>query len=101
MDFGQNLKKVMRERGMTQEQLAKRINVERSLISKYCTDECTPSLENFKAIVECLNVSSDYLLFGKKKYYFELARILSELTPREFLILKEAITLLKKIFNRF
>ena len=99
MELGQNLKKVMKEKGMTQEQLAKRINVERSLISKYCTDECTPSLENFKLISESLNVSSDYLLFGKKRDYFELARILSKLTPNERLIIKEVITLLKKIIN--
>ncbi|MBQ7671330.1 MAG: helix-turn-helix domain-containing protein [Clostridia bacterium] len=61
MDFSTRLKKLRNQEGITQEQLAKAIGVERSSVGKYETGTM-PSLEILSQIASYFNVSVDYLL---------------------------------------
>lgn len=62
MTFGEKLKKARKEAGLTQEQLAERINVSRSAVAKWETDKGMPDINNLKVISELVDVSVDYLL---------------------------------------
>lgn len=62
MTFGEKLKKARKEAGLTQEQLAERINVSRSAVAKWETDKGMPDIKNLKVISELVDVSVDYLL---------------------------------------
>ena len=62
MIFGQKLKELRRKHKITQEQLAKIINVERSSIGKYESTNTIPSKETLLKIAQYFNVSTDYLL---------------------------------------
>ncbi|AJW76948.1 repressor [Marinitoga sp. 1197] len=56
------LKKLRQDKGLTQEELAKKLNITRKSISAYETGRATPSPEMLKVIAEFFNVTTDYLL---------------------------------------
>jgi len=62
MTFGEKLKKARKEAGLTQEQLAEKINVSRSAIAKWETDKGMPDIDNLKLLSQLVDVSIDYLL---------------------------------------
>ena len=61
MTFSEKLKKLRKEKKITQEQLAQIIGVERSSIGKYETGT-QPSTDNMKRIADYFGVTVDYLL---------------------------------------
>lgn len=60
--FGKRLKDLRNERGLTQDGLAKELNVDKSTIAKYETDKIEPSISMLKVIVKYFDVSADYML---------------------------------------
>ena len=62
MSFGENLKNVRKQRGVTQEELAEILGVSRQAISKWESDSGYPETEKLLMISKSLNVSLDYLL---------------------------------------
>ena len=64
-DFGCVLKKLRRERGLTQKQLGSRLNLSEATISKYESNTAAPSFETMRAIAAVLDVSLD-LLYGNE-----------------------------------
>ena len=62
MTIGEKIKEARKQAGLSQEQLAEKLNVSRSAIAKWETDKGLPDVENLKAISQMLNVSIDYLL---------------------------------------
>jgi len=63
--FSERLKKSRKNAGLTQEELATRIGVERSSVGKYESTSTIPSPDVLARISKVLNVSTDYLLTGK------------------------------------
>ena len=62
MDFGEKLKALRTERGLTQEQLAARLYVSRTAVSKWETGGGSPNLDSLQAVVRLFDVSVDDLL---------------------------------------
>lgn len=62
MSFGENLKNVRKQRGVTQEELAEILGVSRQAISKWESDSGYPETEKLLVISKTLNISIDYLL---------------------------------------
>ena len=62
MSFAEKLKRLRLENEMTQEYVAKRLNVARSTIAGYETKNRQPSHEKLTAIANLFHVSVDYLL---------------------------------------
>lgn len=60
--FSDRLKKARKSKGLTQEQLAEIISVERSSVGKYESANVIPSPEVLKRIANALDVSVDYML---------------------------------------
>ena len=64
MSFDKKLKTLRLENNMTQESLARRINVARSTIAGYETKNRQPSHEKLADMAEIFGVSVDYLIDG-------------------------------------
>lgn len=62
MDFGTRLKELRKQNGLTQQQLAERIGVTKSVISFYELKERSPSPDVLTKLSYIFHVSTDYLL---------------------------------------
>lgn len=62
MDFGKRLKTLRKQASLTQQQLASRIGVTKSVISFYELQERSPSPEILIKLAGVFHVSTDYLL---------------------------------------
>lgn len=62
MTLGEKLKEARKQAGLSQEELSEKLNVSRSAVAKWETDNGISDVENLKAISGLLNVSIDYLL---------------------------------------
>lgn len=62
MEFGNRLKELRKQQGLTQQQLADRIGVTKSVISFYELKERAPSPEVLIKLSYIFHVSTDYLL---------------------------------------
>ena len=60
--FKDNLMMLRKTRGMTQEELAERIDVSRQTLSKYETGESLPDVEKSRLIAEVFDVTLDELV---------------------------------------
>lgn len=67
VDFGNRLRTLRLKANMTQGQLAKKLNLTKSVISAYETDLRLPSYDVLIAISKIYNVSTDYLLGLERK----------------------------------
>lgn len=62
MTFGEKIKKLRTENNLTQEQLAEKLYVTRTAVSKWETDRGLPAIDTLKEIAELFNVSLDSLI---------------------------------------
>lgn len=62
VEFGEKLRRLRKEKNLTQKQLADLIGVKHSVISFYEVGDRVPSPEVIKKLAAALHVSSDYLL---------------------------------------
>ena len=62
MTFGEKLKKLRTDNGLTQDELAEKIYVTRTAVSKWESDRGYPSIDSLKAISKFFSVSIDDLL---------------------------------------
>ena len=60
-DFGAILKELRMSHGMTQKELAKRLNVSNPMVSKYESNNAFPEVETLRNIAVIFNVSMDTL----------------------------------------
>lgn len=62
MDFGNKLKELRQQAGLTQKQLAEQLGVTKSVISFYERSERTPSPDVLRKLASVFHVSTDFLL---------------------------------------
>ncbi len=86
-NLGNRIKKLRVSAGYTQQQLAARLNVTKSIISAYETDQRSPSYEVLIGISEIFKVSTDYLLGVSNGSYLDI----SGLTEKEKVALTELV----------
>ena len=60
--MGENLKKIRKDRGMTQIALQMQTGIEQALISKYETGERIPPTETLIILADFFNTNIDFLL---------------------------------------
>lgn len=63
--IGSRVLNLRKQANLNQEELAKKLSISRSNISKIESDKINPSASNIAAIANYFEVSADYLLFGK------------------------------------
>ena len=76
--FGQRIQEARMTRGITQEEFAEEIDVSPSYYQKLERGVRTCSLDILVSIAEHLNVSTDYLLTGKRSSTKEIKKALME-----------------------
>ncbi len=64
-DFGAKLEKLMKEKHISQNMLARKIPINRSNINKYLKGESTPRIDTFLVICEILQVEPNYFFETK------------------------------------
>ena len=63
MTLGEKIKRVRKEKGLSQYTLEKKTGVNAKLLSKYETGRIIPTADTLKRIAEGLQISADYLIF--------------------------------------
>lgn len=92
VDFGNRLKTLRLKENMTQEQLARRLGLTKSVISAYETSLRQPSYEVLIHIAKIYHVSTDFLLGLENKHEIDL----SGLTQSEISALMNLIKAMKE-----
>ena len=67
MDFNEQIKRLRKENNLTQEEMAKKLNVTRQAISNWENNRNLPDFEMIILIAETFDVSLDELILGDKK----------------------------------
>lgn len=62
MDMKNNLRKLRKERGLTQIGLQMKTGIEQALLSKYETGDCIPPTDALMILADFYGVSIDYIL---------------------------------------
>lgn len=62
MSFGDILRELLNDQGITQKQLAMRLNIAASTLGNYIQDSREPDFETLKRLADFFNVSVDYLI---------------------------------------
>ncbi|NOG26599.1 helix-turn-helix domain-containing protein [Lysinibacillus fusiformis] len=62
MKYGEILKKLRIERGLSQKELTDRLAINRSTYARYETSSTQPDFDTLKLLAEFFNVTTDYLL---------------------------------------
>lgn len=88
MSFGDNLRVLIEEQGITQKELAIKLNVAPSTIGSYVQNVREPDFSTLKEISKFFNVSIDYLLDNRTDKISthmeaELLRIFRSLDPMQ------------------
>ena len=78
VDFGNRLRALRLKADMTQGQLAKKLNLTKSVISAYETDLRLPSYDVLINISKIYNVSTDFLLGVERKQEIDLSGLTQE-----------------------
>ncbi len=67
-EFAERLKELMIEYNINQTQLAERINVKVSTISRYLSEQNVPEIEILIRLADCFNCSIDFLVERSENY---------------------------------
>lgn len=67
MEFNNKLYELRKQKGLSQEELANRLNVSRQTVSKWEIGDSTPDMEKLMAISDLFEISLDELVLGKEK----------------------------------
>lgn len=76
--FGQKLKTLRQEKGITQEQLASKVEIVKSSISGYEKGSIYPSVEVLIKLCKFFDVSADYLLGLSDNMEFKISHLTDE-----------------------
>lgn len=77
IEFGNRVKQLRKQKELTQEQLAKRLWVTKSIISAYESGAKFPSLDMLIKLAYTFGVTTDYLLGVNKKHYIDVSNLSS------------------------
>lgn len=91
VDFGNTLKKLRLQEGLTQQQLADRLGLTKSVISYYELQERYPSPEVLIKLASVFHVSTDFLLGLNREETIDL----SGLDEEDIITIKRLVTSLK------
>ncbi|MBS6164176.1 MAG: helix-turn-helix transcriptional regulator, partial [Clostridiales bacterium] len=68
-EFGERLLSLLKKQGITQKQLADRLNTTEATLSRYVNGDREPKADMLANIATALNTTSDYLLGIEKSDY--------------------------------
>jgi transcriptional regulator with XRE-family HTH domain len=90
-DFAENLKKCRTQKGISQDEIAKKISIHPVQFSRYERGQSAPSIEVVQKIAVALDVSIDQLVYGDQDNKAE-----QSISDRELLSMFQKIQLLNE-----
>ena len=87
-NFGERIKRLRLEKGLTQEQVAILLQVNRKAVSHYENNLREPSFDILIQMAELYRVSTDYLLGVEKRYVIYTAG----LNDRQYALIRDLIS---------
>lgn len=96
IDMGKRIAQRRKELRLTQEQLAEKMGVSLQTVSCIELGKKAIRPENLANLCTCLNVTADYVLYGKRnqQQMDDTVSKLSSLTPEEYRVVQSMIELL-------
>lgn len=91
MNFGDKLKSLRKGQNMTQQQLAGRLGVAKSIVSYYESGDRFPSYDVLIKIARIFHVTTDYLLNVERTHVIDV----SELSDEEIAVVTSMVALLR------
>lgn len=79
MDFHNKLYSLRKQKGLSQEELANRLNVSRQTVSKWEVGDSTPDMEKLIAISDLFEISLDELVMDKAPEHIEKSTISTQI----------------------
>lgn len=95
MNFGEKLKMLRTGQNLTQQQLASRLGVQKSVVSYYESGERTPSTDVLVKLARVFHTTTDYLLDVKRERVIDV----SELSESEIAVVTSVVEALKSKNN--
>lgn len=95
MNFGEKLKMLRTGQNLTQQQLASRLGVQKSVVSYYESGERTPSTDVLVKLARFFHTTTDYLLDVKRERVIDV----SELSESEIAVVTSVVEALKSKNN--
>ena len=74
MDFSENLKKIREEKSLSQQKLAKKLNISQSTVGMWESRRRTPRLDEINRLAKTLNITIDRLVGEPKDQKVEIAK---------------------------
>lgn len=96
MDFSEKILSLRKSRGLTQEQLAEKLNVSRQSVSKWESGQAIPELETIVALCRVFDITTDYLLKPSEMDELSIKTEMLEKQQQQLLIREQ---LYKRIFT--
>ena len=97
MKFNENLKYLRKKEGITQEQLAEKLNVSRQAVTKWESGQSLPDIENLKEISYIFSVSIDSLVGDIESK--STAKIKKKINDIEYFIFGIVILILAQLIS--
>ena len=66
---GKNIKKFRERKGLTQDEVAERLNVTRQTVSCWETEKSQPDIETLQSLSQIFEVSVEELIYGKERKF--------------------------------
>ena len=103
LTMGDRIKEIRKKRGLTQEQLAEKLDISVEYVSQIERGLKMPSMQMFIKLVEVLNVSADYLLrdsilTGKLFEDNAFANKINQLSPKEQISPEASLINTRRVF---
>ena len=76
--LSERIRQLRQDRGISQVDLAKRLNVTKQSVSNWENDNIQPSIEMLQRIADIFSVSTDYLLGRENRRYLEISGLTDE-----------------------
>lgn len=89
MNLSENLKKLRKEKNLSQEQLAKMLNVSRQAVSKWESGKTYPDIDNLILLRDIFNVTLDDLIINESKIKDEETIEINDLPNNNYIELDE------------
>ena len=83
MTLGENLQRLRKEKGLSQEDVARALFVSRQTISKWETDKAEPGVDNLKALADLYEVTLDQLT-GRAQTWMDSKEFHEETTSDQY-----------------
>lgn len=76
--LSERIRQLRQDRGLSQVDLARRLNVTKQSVSNWENDNIQPSIEMLQRIADIFSVSTDYLLGRENRRYLEISGLTDE-----------------------